>query len=76
MMHPPSLPIITGRRLRDLFGREARRLYTLNRKEIWRNLQLRLGDGDLPLEGRFRLAFGVRLHVWLACVAIVERPVS
>ena len=37
-----------------------------------RNLQLRLRDGDLPLEGGLRLPFCMRLHVRLTRVAIVQ----
>ena len=55
-------------------AREARRLYTRN--EVGgSNLQLRLRDGDLSLEGGLRLAFRVRLHVRLTRVAVVQRPI-
>ena len=40
-----------------------------------RNLQLRLRNGDLPLEGGLRLAFCVRLHVRLTRVAVVQGPI-
>ena len=40
-----------------------------------RNLQLRLRDGDLPLEGGLRLAFCVRLHLRLTRVAVVQGPI-
>ena len=44
----------------------------LHRKRPGRNLQLRLRDGDLPLECGLRLALRVRLHVRLTGVAVVE----
>ena len=76
-----SVRSMEGRLLRDGWAadhahtasRTVCRLYTCTESgRGGRNLQLRLRDGDLPLEGGLRLALRVRLHVRLTGVAVVE----